>query len=78
MLRLPDNDTGEERRVHRRWVSGFFVFYGLLMILAAGIIVGNQLWNNPPHETASAEAGSKKLQSAIGAPRPMRQATKRD
>jgi hypothetical protein len=59
-------------------VGGVFTFYGLLMILAAGIIVGNQLWNNPLHDTALAEAGSEKLQSAIGAPRPVRQAMKRD
>jgi hypothetical protein len=58
--------------------GAFWVSTVRLMILGAGIMVGNQLWNNPPHDAALAEAGSEKAQSAIGTPRPMRQATKRD
>jgi hypothetical protein len=78
MLRMPDDYSPEERRVHRKWARGVLVFYGSLMILGAGILVGNQLRSNPAHDAALAEAGSERLQSAIGAPRPMRQATKRD
>jgi hypothetical protein len=78
MLRMPDDYSPEERRVHRKWARGVLVFYGSLMILGAGILVGNQLRSNPAHDAAWAEAGSERLQSAIGAPRPMRQATKRD
>lgn len=78
MLRMPDDCSPEERRVHRKWARGVLVFYGSLMILGAGIMVGSQLWNNPPHDAALAGMGSEKLQSAIATPRPMRQATKRD
>jgi hypothetical protein len=78
MLRMPDDHSPEERRVHRKWARGVLVFYGSLMILGAGIMVGNQLWNISPRDAALAGAGSEKLQSAIAAPRPMRQATKRD
>jgi hypothetical protein len=78
MLRMPDDYSPEECRVHRKWARGVLVFYGSLMILGAGIMVGNQLWNNPHHDAALAEAGSEKSQPAIGTPRAMRQATKRD
>jgi hypothetical protein len=78
MVRMPDDYSPEERRVQRKWVRGALGFYGSLMILGAAIMVGNQLWNNPPHDAALAEAGSEKSPSAIGTPRPMRQATKRD
>jgi hypothetical protein len=77
MLRMPDDYSPEERRVRRKWARGVLVFYGSLMILGAGIMVGNQLRNDPHHDVALAEAGSEKLQSAIGTPRPMRRATKR-
>jgi len=59
MLRMPDDYSPEERRVHRKWARGVLVFYGSLMILGAGIMVGSQLWNNAPHDAALAEAGSE-------------------
>ena len=43
MLRMPDDYSPEERRAHRKWAGGVLVFYGSLMILGAGIMVGNQL-----------------------------------
>ena len=78
MRRLPDNPDPEDHRVRRKWAKGFFVFYGVLMIVAAGFVFGNRLSNNPTHEIALAGAGGQKLQTAIGAARPMRQVMKRD
>jgi hypothetical protein len=78
MRRLPDNLDREDHRVYRKWARGVFVFYGLLMIIAAGLVFGNRLSNNPTHEIALAGAGGQKLQTAIGAARPMRQVMKRD
>jgi hypothetical protein len=78
MRRLPDNLDPEDHRVRRKWATGFFVFYGVLMIVAAGFVFGNRLSNNPTHEMALAGAGGEKLQAANRAARPMTQATKRD
>jgi len=78
MRRLPDNLDREDHRVYRKWARVVFVFYGLLMIIAAGLVFGNRLSNNPTHEIALAGAGGQKLQTAIGAARPMRQVMKRD
>jgi len=78
MRRLPDNLDPEDHRVHRKWAKGFFVFYGVLMIVAAGLVFGNRLSNNPTHELALAGAGGEKLQTANRAARPLRQATGRD
>lgn len=77
MRRLPDNLDREDHRVHRKWARGVFVFYGLLLMIA-GLVFGNRLSDNPTHEIALAGAGGQKLQTAIGAARPMRQVTKRD
>jgi hypothetical protein len=78
MRQLPDDYDSEGHQIQWRWIKGAFVFYGVLLILAAGIVAGNQLFNGPTRETALAEARSEKLQTAIRSPRPMRQATKRD
>ncbi len=73
MRRLPDNLDPEDHRIHRKWAKGFFVFYGVLMIVAAGLVFGNRLSNNPTHEVALAGAGGEKLQTAHRAARPLSQ-----
>jgi hypothetical protein len=78
MRRLPDNPDPEDHRVRRKWAKGFFVFYGVLMIVAAGFVFGNRLSNSPTHEMALAGTGGEKLQAANRAARPMTQATRRD
>ncbi len=79
MRRLPDNLDPEDHRVWRKWAKGFFVFYGVLMIVTAGFVFGNRSSNNPTHEMALAGAGGgEKLQAANRAARPMTQATRRD
>src|SRR5258706_5083378 len=42
MRRLPDNHSPEDHRVHRKWVSGVFAFYGALMIILTVIVFGNR------------------------------------
>jgi hypothetical protein len=78
MRRLPNYPDPEDHRVQRKWAKGFFVFYGVLMIVAAGFVFGNRLSNNPTHEMALAGAGGEKLQAANRTARPMTQATRRD
>jgi len=78
MRRLPDNLDPEDHRVRRTWAKGFFVFYGVLTIVATGFVFGNRLSNNPTHEMALAGAGGEKLQAANRAARPMTHATRRD
>jgi hypothetical protein len=78
MRRLPHYPDPEDHRVQRKWAKGFFVFYGVLTIVAAGFVFGNRLSNNPTHEMALAGAGGEKLQAANRAARPMPQATRRD
>ena len=82
MRRLPDNLDPEDHRVRRKWAKGFFVFYGVLMIVAAGFVFGNRSSNSPTHEMAlagaGAGAGGEKLQAANRTARPMTHATRRD
>ena len=52
MRRLPHYPDPEDHRVQRKWAKGFFVFYGVLMIVTAGFVFGNRLSNNPTHEMA--------------------------
>lgn len=42
MKRFPENLSAQDRRTHRRWVRGLFLFYSAAIVVAAGVTFMNR------------------------------------
>ncbi len=76
MRRLTENLSPNDRRFYRRFVGSLFGFYGALLAVTVGVIVGNHLSKNQALESATAMAFGEKLPALMDAPKPLRHAAK--
>ena len=78
MRKFTENLSAEDRRVYGRWLGGLFGFYGALMTVTAGAIVGDQLSKNLAPEPAVAAAVGDELAGSVDDPMCVKHAAKYD
>ena len=76
MRRFTENLSPNDRRFYWKFLGSLFVFYGALMIVIVGVLIGNHLSKNPALEPAMAEAVGAKLPATLDVPKPVRHAAK--
>jgi hypothetical protein len=74
MRRLTENLSPNDRRYYWRFVGSLFGFYGALLAVTIGVLVGNHLAKNQALE--SAEAIGAKPPALMDAPKPLMHAVK--
>jgi hypothetical protein len=78
MHRPTENPSPEDRRLYWKCVGGLFGFYGALLVVTVGVLVGHQLSGNPALESAMAQPIGEKLPAAIEVQASIRHAAKYD
>ena len=73
MRRLIESLMPDDRPTYWRWIGGFFAFYVMLMITAAGVFITHESTRKLVHENAATVAIDGKLPASHQVSRPTRQ-----